>query len=203
MYFSLVTPTSHFGHKNIIKYSSRPFKNVKEMDEALIANWNARVKPNDTIYHLGDFAFGDGSKDPGKYFKRLNGKKHLVIGNHDNKKVWNLPWESASNYQEVSVGKQRIVLLHYAMRVWHHSYRGVWQIWGHSHGSLPEDNSLSFDVGVDVWNYSPVSFEQVKAKMDWKKDNEIPPPAYNEEIVSEEEMMNTQIETTERNRQFW
>ncbi len=137
----------------------------------MITNWNNTVRPNDIVYHLGDFAYGDGSKSPDKYFNRLNGHKHLVIGNHDNKKTMSLPWASVSNYQEISIGKQRVVMLHYAMRVWHHSYRGVWQLYGHSHLTLPEQDHLSFDIGVDGWNYTPVSFEQVKAKMEWKEKN--------------------------------
>lgn len=197
---------SHFGHKNIIKYSGRPFETVKEMDEALISNWNARVQPEDTIYHIGDFAFGDGSKDPGKYFNRLNGKKHLVLGNHDNKKAINLDWESVGSMSEISVGKQRIVLCHYAMRVWHHSYRGVWQLFGHSHGSLPENNTLAFDVGVDVWNYSPVSFEEVKRKMEWKQKNSgyfIPFSNQNDEVRSEEGMVKSRLDTTKLNKDFY
>lgn len=66
------TADTHFGHNNIIKYVNRPFNSVEEMDEQLISNWNSKVTHEDTIYHLGDFAF---SKTPEKYFYRLNGKK--------------------------------------------------------------------------------------------------------------------------------
>ena len=61
---------------------------------------------------------------------------------------------------------QRIVLSHYAMRIWDRSHFGTWHLFGHSHGSMPDDpTSRSLDVGVDVWNYRPVSYEQIKARM--------------------------------------
>lgn len=175
-----VTSDSHWDHDNIIKYSNRPYTNTDEMNEALINNWNYRVKPNDKIYHLGDFAFGKGLKHPEKFFNRLNGKKYLIKGNHDHEKTLALPWDSINELLEISVGKQRIVLCHYAMRVWHHSYRDTWQLYGHSHVTLPETDSMSCDVGVDGWNYSPVSFETIREKMKWKKEN----PDYFSKIFS-------------------
>ena len=73
------TSDHHFGHKRIIELAKRPFTSVDEMDEYMIVRWNDRVKPGDTIYHVGDFAFTD--HDP--YLRRLNGQKFLVPGNHD------------------------------------------------------------------------------------------------------------------------
>jgi calcineurin-like phosphoesterase family protein len=62
--------------------------------------------------------------------------------------------------------KQLIALCHYAMRVWKNSFHGSWHLYGHSHGMLPEiPESLSFDVGVDCWDFYPVSIEEIKAKM--------------------------------------
>jgi calcineurin-like phosphoesterase family protein len=55
------------------------------------------------------------------------------------------------------------------MKVWNGSHKGDWQLYGHSHGTLPDDpNALSCDVGVDCWNYFPVSMEQLRAKMKTK-----------------------------------
>ena len=73
-----VTSDTHYGHANIIRFCDRPFASSEEMDEALIANFNERVKPGDTVYHLGDFSF---AKDPARVFRRLNGTIHLVLGN--------------------------------------------------------------------------------------------------------------------------
>lgn len=72
----------HLGHANIIKYCDRPFASVEEMDEALVANWNAVVTPQDIIYNCGDVYFGDGWK----HVPRLNGHKRLIVGNHDDAK---------------------------------------------------------------------------------------------------------------------
>lgn len=67
-------------------------------------------------------------------------------------------------------GVQRIILFHYALRVWRGSYRGNWQLYGHSHGNLPdEENNLAIDAGVDAHDFSPLSYEGVKAIMKQKK----------------------------------
>ena len=76
------TSDTHFGHENIIKFSGRPFANVKEMNEALLDYWNQTVKPEDTVYHLGDVAMGH-FDDSWEYVKKLNGNIILVLGNHD------------------------------------------------------------------------------------------------------------------------
>lgn len=169
------TADTHFGHANIIRYCNRPFKSVYDMDESLIQNWNAVVGPEETVYHLGDFSFAPSER----YLSRLNGHIFFVMGNHDKEmkrvrqerrwdhKVTFLPAEA-----EVEVEGQRIILSHYAMRVWNKSHHGTWQLYGHSHGSLPDDpNARSIDVGVDVHGYRPVTFDEVAiymAKKNWK-----------------------------------
>jgi calcineurin-like phosphoesterase family protein len=163
------TSDTHFGHANIIKYSNRPFTDVDEMDKILIQNWNAKVRPDDTIYHLGDFAFHHFKR----YRDQLLGHIHFIKGNHDKEADKNKHrFESYHNLSQISVDGQPIVLCHYAMRVWNKSHHGAWQLYGHSHGSLPDDpNSLSFDVGIDCHNYFPISFDEVKAimaKKTWK-----------------------------------
>lgn len=168
----LFTSDTHFGHANIIRYCNRPFKSVLEMDECMISNWNQKVSKDDTVYHLGDFAFGRYWEDIDKYRKRLNGKIHLIKGNHDKSKLFfrhgftNFNWNS---FQEIKVQGQDITLCHYALRVWNKSHHGAWHLYGHSHGSLMDDpNSLSFDVGVDCHNYTPLSFDEVAKIMSTK-----------------------------------
>jgi calcineurin-like phosphoesterase family protein len=154
---------THFGHSNVIKYVNRPFADVDEMDEAMIANWNSVVKPNDEVYHLGDFAF----RDPYHYGPRLNGKKFLVPGNHDRKYLGELKkyFHILPTLYEMNHEKKTLVMCHYAMRRWNKAHWGTYHIYGHSHGSLPGEGR-SFDVGVDCWNFTPISWDMIVEKME-------------------------------------
>lgn len=76
------TSDLHFWHLNVISYCNRPFKTVEEMNEALIANWNAVVRDDDIVFVMGDFSMG--SRDQMKSIvPRLKGRKRLISGNHD------------------------------------------------------------------------------------------------------------------------
>jgi len=159
------TSDLHLGHANIIKYSNRPFSSVEEMDRALIANWNAKIAQNDVVYFLGDFCFSDVTRGQ-NYLNQLNGIKHLITGNHDKTAVQLRGWASIKDFAEVRIEGQSITICHYAMRVWNKSHHGSWHLYGHSHGSLPDDpNSRSFDVGVDCHNYQPVNMEDISRIM--------------------------------------
>lgn len=166
------TSDTHFGHTNIIKYCNRPFSTVAQMDRTCIDNWNARVGEDDTVYFLGDFCF---RKAP-EYQAELNGNIVFIKGSHDSwmKAPYLLPIE-------VRVGNKdkTIVLCHYAMRSWEKSHYGSWHLFGHHHGKLPP-YGLSFDVGVDCWDYYPVSLEEISLRMrtlipivDYSKSSEI------------------------------
>jgi calcineurin-like phosphoesterase family protein len=132
------------------------------MNETMVSNWNSKVTNNDIVYHLGDFAF---DKNPAKYFNRLNGQKFLIRGNHDKREVVNLPWAHVYDMKELNIYNQKIILLHYGMRVWNGSSHGSWHLWGHSHNTL-SPCGLSFDVGVDCHNFFPISYDEIKIKME-------------------------------------
>jgi calcineurin-like phosphoesterase family protein len=164
------TSDTHFGHQNIIKYCNRPYATAQEMDEDLIAKWNAKVKQNDLIFHLGDFGFSSEQRLL-EVIRRLNGRKFLVFGNHDktirNSDKLQKHFETMSELTETYVNNQYIIMCHYSMVVWNKSHRGSWQLFGHSHGSLPVDlTKKSMDVGVDSNGYAPISFDEVKLIMD-------------------------------------
>ena len=83
-----LTSDQHFFHKSILNWNRKEFKNVEEMNEFLINQWNSTIKENDIVYQLGDFAFGDDFEGIENICKLLNGKKTLILGNHDSfKKV--------------------------------------------------------------------------------------------------------------------
>ena len=173
------TADTHFGHNNIIKFTKRPFVSIDEMNNKLIENWNAKVAPNDEIYHLGDVALMSGQTLT-PILEKLNGKIYLIKGNHEVAALQNeKKFEWVKDYHELIVkdtdahrGERLIVLFHYAMRVWNASHHGSWHLYGHSHGTLPDDiTSLSFDAGIDCHHYAPISYEEVKtimAKKQWK-----------------------------------
>ncbi len=162
------TSDSHFGHKNILKYCNRPFSNVTEMDEALISNWNKVVRKDDIIYHLGDVAFCCDIDYALSIMKKLNGIKHLIVGNHDQlalqmNDIRPGTWASINQLSELIIINQKFVLCHYPMRSWNGSNKNSIHLFGHVHGNMPSYGK-SFDVGVDCWNYTPVSFNQVIEK---------------------------------------
>lgn len=91
---------THFSHNNIIRYEYRPFQNTDEMDEYMIKKWNEVVSENDLVFHLGDVSIS-GAKRAEEVLKRLNGRKILILGNHDHfsKTKWRkLGFESYERY---------------------------------------------------------------------------------------------------------
>lgn len=155
---------THFDHKSIIHLSKRPFETVSDMNEALIANWNAMIRPKDTVWHLGDFSMG--SDQPASVFAdRLNGNIHLIEGNHDQKTVRDCAnsFASIDLIKTISVDGQLIVLCHYPMREWDKAWRSSWHLFGHVHSRLDDTPfSKSMDVGVDSHNFRPLSYEDVR-----------------------------------------
>jgi calcineurin-like phosphoesterase family protein len=153
---------THFGHAAIIRMCQRPFADVREMDGMMIANWNAVVRPDDTVIHLGDFAHRyDATKLP-KLFASMNGHKHLIKGNHDDAATLALPWESVRDIAYLSIDSQNVVLCHYALRTWPRIRKGALMLYGHSHGRLP-GNVQSCDIGVDVLGFAPVRLNTIKS----------------------------------------
>lgn len=151
----------HFSHEAILRFcpKTRPFKNVDEMNEAVVERWNKKVGINEDIYFLGDFAFG---KDPESHFYRLNGRKHLVTGNHDEhkKSVMALPWTSIHDIVTVKYSGLRAVLCHFPLESWKSMHHGYLHFHGHQHGSGRKMNKR-FDVGFDAFPDGPMSFEEL------------------------------------------
>lgn len=135
----------------------RPFASVREMDEALVARWNEVVGPEDTVWHLGDFAVGLAPHRAATMLARLHGTKHLVTGNNDGPEMRALPgWTSVQDYHEIMVEGRRLVLCHYPLRAWNGQHRGAVNLHGHSHGRL-KPLTRQIDVGVDAQDFRPVA----------------------------------------------
>ena len=168
------TADTHFNHSNIIKYCKRPFLDKEQMDKSLINNINKKVKYNDTLYHLGDFAFAKNEYEINNYVNQLICNNIIIIlGNHDKSKhMKNKKFKQILPIFHGKINNQQITLCHYAMRVWNKSHHGAWHLYGHSHGFLIEDiNLLSMDVGVDTNNYFPFHFDEISKILKSRKEN--------------------------------
>lgn len=157
----LVGHLTHFNHDAVIRYCNRPDANVIAMNLRLIGAWNSAVTPRDTVYFLGDFAFKRKGGEPiDRVFEMLNGHKHLILGNHDEKnaEVMKLGWESVGHIKVLKDNGRRAVLCHYPLESWPSAHHGALHFHGHSHGNLKRRVAHRFDVGVDVYE-RPVSFD--------------------------------------------
>ena len=156
---------THFGHKNIIDYCDRPFKNISEMNEALIQNWNKVVNRTDEVFMMGDFALC-GKDELIAYGKRLKGRKRLILGNHDDASI-NTYREAGFEY----VYNYPIIVEDYYI----FSHRPIFvknndlycNIFAHVHGNpeYADYSHRSFCTSVERINYTPISFDEVKEKM--------------------------------------
>ena len=169
------TSDTHFYHENIIHFCNRPFKDVAEMNETLVRNWNETVPEDGIVFHLGDFCLG-GSKYWNDILYRLNGKIYLILGNHDMKNIrqgFMKRFEYVTQQMTICVGGQSIILNHNPFLCYGGAYRDVWQLFGHVHsGPLSKTGldhprlnmlfPLQYDVGVDNNNFRPVSFAEVR-----------------------------------------
>lgn len=160
----------HLGHAKVIIYDKRPYPNVDIMDEDIIACCMRTLKPGDSFYYLGDWAWRNGE---GRLATLASSGAQLffIKGNHDKKDTVKL-YQKYGTYlgeqKKIKVGEQEIVLNHYCMLVWDKSHHGSWHLYGHSHHSLPVwTDSKKLDVG---WNgyYKLLSFDDIAKMMKGK-----------------------------------
>lgn len=176
------TSDLHLGHANIIKYCNRPFKTLKEMDETIIQRWNERVRPGDMVYFLGDFCFRRSAEAPdGNVFDfyrgRLNGDIIFVKGNHDrNNKI-----KTVLEWAAIKLGGQDILLVHDpASPIVSFAPGNKCELifCGHVHDAWKFNRHGIMDVvnvGVDVWDFRPVSINEITAGLvQWRTRKESP-----------------------------
>ena len=161
------TADTHFGHENIIKLCDRPFANKHDMDHTLISNWNDVVTDSDTVYHLGDFGFKSSAAYLRDIMGRLNGKIILIRGNHDKNTIKANNqcdrFDSVHDMLEIDVDGKHVFLCHYPTLEWPRYHQGSYHLFGHVHGNIPSHklDPRQADVGVDVHDYTPVTFDQL------------------------------------------
>lgn len=173
----------HFGHGAVIRMEGRPFADTDEMDRAMAANWNARVRPDDDVWVAGDVAYRAG-RPVADYVRRLSGRKHLVVGNHDAKWMGREPdalamFESVEQIAWVSDGGRRVVVCHYPMMEWPGFWRGSWHVYGHIHSNRPgayfdilrtEPYARALNAGADVNGFAPVTLDEMAANNErWRR----------------------------------
>lgn len=176
------TSDLHLGHFNIIRYCNRPFKSIQEMDDTLIHNINERVEQDDMLFHLGDFCFSrsseasDAPKKPFDYYRSRIVCNNIIFlrGNHDQNNSVRTHIQSMVLYY----GKNTINLTHYPD---HAESKYDLNLVGHVHDKWKfrtntvwdlEKISYTINVGVDVWNFRPVTFEEINSGLQkYKKEN--------------------------------
>lgn len=178
------TSDTHFSHHNVITYCKRPFTGIEHMNSEMIRLWNETVAPEDTVYFLGDFSL---SKDPvEKILPLLNGTKHLILGNHDRPHMAHARKETKAETARLFYLQCGFATIQYDLKIniaghsvkLHHmpysgdhtemerygKYRpkneGDWLLHGHVH-DLFKIQGKQINVGVDVWDFKPVSLEQI------------------------------------------
>ena len=185
------TSDLHLGHRNVIRFCDRPFKDEKEMGEKLIENWNKTVGENDIVFVLGDTFWFNNSHSIKRVLSRLKGKTiYMIPGNHDDfthyyrvddPRIILCPDVVVVWLQEFNNGKKyEIWLSHYPMMTWPHRENGAWQLFGHIHSNAFRkegvDQNLPLfwnqhDVGCDYWGYRPVDFTTLKILFAGLKNN--------------------------------
>lgn len=120
----------------------------------MIDLWNSQVKAGDLVWHLGDFCFSRDVNEIEDILRKLNGVKHFIKGNHDDRKILTelkkrnaISWWG--DYKEIKLGKQTAVLFHFPMAVWHKQHYGSLHLHGHSHGNYWVSQGKVLDVGLD------------------------------------------------------
>ena len=159
------TSDTHLGHANIIKYCNRPFKDLETMNKAIIRNWNERVKPEDTVFHLGDFCFHNSSDKEVKgvnvtadyWLKQLNGQIIIIKGNHDG----NNTVDTSIFKLELHKYGKKILLIHNPENITtkdrvEHDFIFC----GHVHDKWLQMGKI-INVGVDKWNFRPIKFDEI------------------------------------------
>lgn len=160
------TSDLHDMHEKAIRYDSRPFKDVDEMHGVLVENWNHVVHKGDIVFILGDLTFKPEAAN--RILSELNGKKYLVIGNHDNFiNKDSFDKSLLEGYMDVASFKYKgyhLVLSHYPIEIWDRKHYGSIHLHGHIHNDLFVQPPNRYNVCTTLHGYTPVTLEQLISK---------------------------------------
>lgn len=173
------TADTHFGHEAILRHDQHwlppdrgvVFASIDDRDDYIISRWNEVVGVKDEVWHLGDFCFlNDRQRRPVDWYTdKLNGRIHLVLGNHDDGdtlRKWPWCFSSIQDYRYLRRARRELALLHYPMVSWRGSHRGSWHLHGHTHGSLSSEGKRRLDVGIMAHGYRPWAWDEVVMYME-------------------------------------
>jgi len=175
------TSDTHFDHQLV--GGLRGFDSPGEHDAAVVANWNAVVRPDDTVWHLGDVGMGRLSRFA-EWIGMLHGEIHLITGNHDacapihrgahkHQRQWlSTGFASIQAYARLRINGKSVLLSHFPYRgsgdhtaeERYTQYRfvddGNWLLHGHTH-STERQQGRQVHVGLDAWGLKPVSVDTI------------------------------------------
>ena len=162
----------HFFHDKEFIYKPRGFENVSDMNETILKNWNNTVSEDDEVYLLGDLMLGDNNKGI-ELIKQLNGKIHVILGNHDSQTRKNMYLE-CPNIIEICYATQikykgySFYLSHYptltaTLDTSKHLQEVIINLFGHTHQTVNFYNEIPYmyHVGVDSHNNTPVLLDDI------------------------------------------
>jgi calcineurin-like phosphoesterase family protein len=161
-----ITADTHLGHTNILKYDGRPFDTIDDHDNAIIRRWNSKVKPNDTVYHLGDVALTSISR-AARVVHALNGRIILIKGNHESTALdlhkRDNVFEAVHSYYELKDHGDLFCLFHYPIHEWNKCHHGAYMLHGHTHGNDSYSNRYRIlNVGINLHGYYPLSLDEIR-----------------------------------------
>jgi calcineurin-like phosphoesterase family protein len=158
---SFITADLHLNHGNIIRYCQRPFRDVKEMNNCLVDNWNKTVSPGDTVYHVGDLGFRriiNGELHDRKYWEsKLNGNIVFIAGNHDR--------YIGLKTLTINLNCEQVLIQHHPIYHKESIPGGIkFVLCGHVHGKwvrMRVGSTLVMNIGTDAWDFTPVELNDI------------------------------------------
>ena len=175
----------HFKDQFIFEVCSRPFIDLKEMEEQIVKRWNDKVKDEDVVYILGDISKEDDSSSLG-IFKELKGHKHLIVGNHDHLILEDIKkeniFESIKYIDLIDDNNRLVCICHYPLMDWPEMSRGAYLIYGHIHNKTPKNGHIykmmkdyyknlpAYNCSIDVCGFEPRTLDELIHLKEVNKD---------------------------------